>query len=96
MIGVNRNHPGCWGDDNASAHGCEHRDIGAVVRAIAVLHSVFVALPVSLVVGLLFLVGVVMVIAMGLSSGADADASDRNQKRSNAETLGKRHGRAFD
>ena len=100
VIRVNRNHPGSWGDDHTSAHGCVHRDISAVVRPIRVFDCFSIALPVALVVGLLLFMGVVMVmvmvIAMGLSSGADADASDRNKKRSNAEALSKRHGRAFD
>ena len=94
--GVNRNHPGSWGDDHTSAHGCVHRDISAVIGPIRVFDCFSVALPIGLVEGLLSFVVVVMVIAMGLSGGADTDASDRNQKRSNAETLGKRHGRAFD
>ena len=38
----------------------------------------------------------VIVIAMGLSSGADPEASYSNQKRSNAETLSKRHSQSFD
>tara|TARA_B100000674_G_scaffold260908_1_gene215105 strand:+ start:223 stop:501 length:279 start_codon:yes stop_codon:yes gene_type:complete len=89
--GVNRNHPGSWGNDHTSAHGCVHRDISAVMGPIRVLDCSFEALPIALVVGLLSFVGVVMVIviAMGLSGGADTDASDSNQKRSNAETLGK-------
>ena len=93
MIRVNRSHPGCWGDDHTSAHGCVHRDISAVIGPIRVLDCFSEAL----VVGLLWFVRVVMVIgiAMGLSGGADTDASDSNQKCSNAETLSKRHGRAF-
>ena len=35
-------------------------------------------------------------IAMCLSSWADPEAAYSNQKRSNDETLSKRHGRAFD
>ena len=96
VIRVNRNYPGCWGDDHASAYWCVHREIGAVVRPIRLFDCFSVALPIAIVVGLLSFMGVVMMIAMGLSSGAGTDASDRNQKRSNAETLGKRHGRAFD
>ena len=92
VIRVNRNHPGCWGHDDTSAHVGVHRDIGAVIRAIRVFDCFSIALPVTLVVGLLSFVGVVIVIAMGLSSGADPEASDSNQKRSNAETLGERHG----
>ena len=103
MKGVSRNYPGCWGDDHTSAHGCVHRDISAVIGPIRVLDCFSEALLVALVVGLLSFVGVVMVmvmvmvigIAMGLSGGADTDASDSNQKCSNAETLSKRHGRAF-
>ena len=85
--GVSRNYPGCWGDDHTSPHGFVPRDIGAVIGPISVLDCFSVAL----VVGLLSFMGVVMVIviAMGLSGGADTDASDSNQKRSNAETLGK-------
>ena len=84
---MNRNHPGSWGHDHTSAHGCVHRDISAVIGPI----RVFDCFSVALVVGLLSFVGVVLVIviAMGLSGGADTDASDSNQKRSNAETLGK-------
>ena len=92
VMRVNRNHPGCWGHDHTTAHGCVYRDIGAVIRAIRVFDCFSIALPVALVVGLLSFVGVVIVIAMGLSSGADPEASDSNQKRSNAETLGERHG----
>ena len=94
MKGVSRNYPGCWGDDHTSAHGCVHRDISAVIGPIRVLDCFSEALLVALVVGLLSFVGVVMVIviAMGLSGGAATDASDSNQKRSNAETLGERHG----
>ena len=85
--GVNRNPPGSWGHDHTSAHGCVHRDISAVIGPI----RVFDCFSVALVVRPLSFVGVVMVIviAMGLSGGADTDASDSNQKRSNAETLGK-------
>ena len=92
--GVSRNYPGRWGDDHTSAHGCVHRDISAVIGPIRVFDCFSVALPIALVVGLLSFVGVVMVIviAMGLSGGAATDASDSNQKRSNAETLGERHG----
>ena len=88
---VNRNHPGSWGHDHTSAHGCVHRDISAVIGPIRVSDCFSIALPIALVVGLLSFVGVVMVIliAMGLSGGAHPDASDSNQKRSNAETLGK-------
>ena len=88
---MNRNHPGNWGHDHTSAHGCVHRDICAVIGPIRVFDCFFVAIPIALVVSLLSFVGVVMVIviAMGLSGGADTDASDSNQKRSNAETLGK-------
>ena len=92
---MNRNHPRCWGDDYTSAHGCVHRDISAVIGPIRVFDCFSVALPIGLVEGLLSFVVVVMVIAMGLSGGADTDASDSNQKCSNAETLSKRHGRAF-
>ena len=88
---MNRNHPGSWGHDHTSAHGCVHRDKSAVIGPIRVFDCFSVAIPIALVVGLLSFVGVVMVIviAMGLSGGADTDASDSNQKRSNAETLGK-------
>ena len=88
---MNRNHPGGWGHDHTSAHGCVHRDICAVIGPIRVFDCFFVAIPIALVVSLLSFVGVVIVIviAMGLSGGADTDASDSNQKRSNAETLGK-------
>ena len=88
---MNRNHPGSWGDDHTSAHGCVHRDISAVIGQIRVFDCFSVALPIALVVGLLSFVGVVMVIVitMGLSGGADTDASDSNQKHSKAETLGK-------
>ena len=98
MIRVNRNYPGCWGDDHASAYWRVYRDIGAVVGPIRLFVCFSIALPIALVVGLLSFMGVVMVmlIAMGLTSVAGTDASDRHQKRSNAETLGKRHGRAFD
>ena len=89
VIRVNRNHLGSWGDDHTSAHGCVHRDISAVIGPIRVLDCFSEALLVALVVGLLSFVGVVIVIAMCLSGGADTDASDSNQKRSNAETLGK-------
>ena len=92
MLRVNRNHPGSWCDDQTSAHGCVHRDIGAVIGAIRVFDCFSIAIPVALGVGLLTYIGVVIVIAMGLSSGADSEASDSNQKRSNAETLGERHG----
>ena len=53
-----------------------------------------VTLSVAPVVSLPSFMGVVMVIVivMGLSGGAATDASDSNQKRSNAETLGERHG----
>ena len=68
-----------------------HTGTHAVIGPIRVFDFFSVALPIALVVGLLSFVGVVMVIviAMGLSGGADTDASDSNQKRSNAETLGK-------
>ena len=54
-------------------------DIDRRVGAIALIHRTLVALPVPLVVSLLLLVGVVMVIVVGLSSGAHADAPDGNQ-----------------
>ena len=94
MIRVNRNHPGCWGHDHTTAHGCIYRDIGAVIRAIRVFDCFSVTLSVAPVVSLPSFMGVVMVIviAMGLSGGAATDASDSNQKRSNAETLDERHG----
>ena len=94
VIGVNRNHPGSWGDDHTSAHGCVHRDISAVIGPIRVFDCFSVTLSVAPVVSLPSFMGVVMVIviAMGLSGGAATDASDSNQKRSNAETLGERHG----
>ena len=94
VMRVNRNHPGSWGDDHTSAHGCAHRDIGAVIGPIRVFDCFSVTLSVAPVVSLPSFMGVVMVIviAMGLSGGAATDASDSNQKRSNAETLGERHG----
>ena len=62
--------------------------------AIRVFDWFSVTLSVAPVVSLPSFMGVVMVIviAMGLSGGAATDASDSNQKRSNAETLGERHG----
>ena len=97
VVRTNRSKPWGWGDDDGSSIGCVvQRGIGAVVVAIAVLHSAFVALPVPLVVGLLFLVGVVMAIVVGLGSGTSTDSGDSNQKRSNAETLSKRHSQSFD
>ena len=93
VMGVNRNHPGCWGYDLMSAHGCVHRDIGAVKGPTRVFDCFSIALVVDLLSSFM---GVVKVIAMGLSSGADIDESDSNQKRSNGETLSKRHSRDFD
>ena len=58
--------------------------------------AVFDRLFVPPFVALLFFVGAVMVIVVGLGSGADTDASYSNQNLSNAETLSKRHGREFD
>ena len=65
--GVNRNHPGSWGDDHTSAHGCVHRDICAVIGPIRVFDCFSVALPIALVVGLLSFVGVVLVIVIAMA-----------------------------
>jgi len=92
VVGMDRCNPRSWCNDDATPGRGINRRVGAVVGAIGVLDGSFVPLSVPLVVSLLFLVGVVMVITMGLSGRADTDACDRDQKRCSAETLGERHG----
>ena len=70
VVGMNRCDPGRRSNDDATAHGCVDRGIGAVVGAISLFDRLVVALPLALVVSLLLLVGVVMVVAMGLNGGA--------------------------
>ena len=101
VIGVNRNHPRDWGNNDAPGHRCIDRYMGVVITVIALAVAVFdgspVALPVPLVVCLLLFISVVMVgvITMGLSLRGKTDTSNGNKKNSGAETLNKRHDQQF-
>ena len=101
VIGVNRNHPRGWGNNDAPGHWCIDRYMGVVITPIALAVAVFdgspVALPVPLVVCLFLFINVVMVevITMGLNLRGKTDTSNGNKKHSGAETLNKRHDQQF-
>lgn len=85
-VRVDRTNPGSWCDHDPPANRCVNRNVGPVVRTVVTIWTVglfdrlVVALAVSLVVRLLLLVGMVMVIAVGMSGWAQANSCNGNKK----------------